>query len=268
MKLATHILGIIIISLTISSCAFHSGLMTGNAALNDANFKTVDYAIGSSETTKVFGFGSVATDGLMLEAKRNMYESYPLNPGQAYANVSVDFKTAYFLVVVKTKAIITADVVDFNENLVLDSVTPAFPAEIYDHSNALPDLANDVVFYEKENIFHSGEIVRFNKKRAKVLVNNQFNKLKVKRFKYGRLFFQHNKFKHIGDEFNIGDLINFYQVEGSGYTQVKIQQAGKLIAVGKKSVLIEYLELDKKILKKVNIENLLSESDLLKEKEQ
>ncbi|WP_262708072.1 hypothetical protein [Brumimicrobium glaciale] len=42
MKTATRIFTLLIFTITINSCAFHSGVMTGSAALSDANFKVVD----------------------------------------------------------------------------------------------------------------------------------------------------------------------------------------------------------------------------------
>lgn len=98
----------------LNSCAFHQGSMTGNANLSDNNFKIIQLAIGQAKTTHVLGFGGLNSDALVFEAKRNLYQSFPLKEGQALANITVDFKRSYYLFASTTKVTITADIVDFN----------------------------------------------------------------------------------------------------------------------------------------------------------
>ena len=104
----------IIPALFLSSCANHSGMMTGNAHLKDKNFKVVGLAYGSDYTTKVLGIGGLNKDALVLNAKKNLYSNFPLKEGQALANVTVDFKKEWLIFVMKTKVIVSAEIVDFD----------------------------------------------------------------------------------------------------------------------------------------------------------
>ncbi|MFK8038724.1 MAG: DUF6567 family protein [Crocinitomicaceae bacterium] len=96
------------------SCAYYNGSMTGNAAISDANFTVAGFATGTSQSIYVFGIGGLNKDGMVIEAKRNMYTTYPLEPGQAFANVTVDFKRGFYLLFNRTICTITADIIDFN----------------------------------------------------------------------------------------------------------------------------------------------------------
>lgn len=108
---------IILLSGTLlSSCAFHSGNMTGNASLNARNFEIKTIVMGTAKTSHVFGIGGLKKQALVYEAKKDLYRSYPLSEGEAFANISVDFKRSYFFIVNTTVATITADVVEFKED--------------------------------------------------------------------------------------------------------------------------------------------------------
>lgn len=102
--------------LLLSSCAFHGGITTGNASLTNANFQVVDFAVGTSSTTKVLGFGGTKKEFMVLDAKRDLYAHSHLAKGQALANVTVDFCTKNYVVFSKTKVTVSAEVVDFNNS--------------------------------------------------------------------------------------------------------------------------------------------------------
>ena len=104
----------LVVSFFTTSCAFHSGMMTGNAAITDANFQYIALVKGTATTTHVLGIGGLKKDALMFEAKKDLFSKYPLRRGQALANVTVDIKRTYVFIVMKTKATVTADVVDYN----------------------------------------------------------------------------------------------------------------------------------------------------------
>jgi hypothetical protein len=97
----------------LSSCAIHTGMMTGNASLSANNFKTVKMASGTSETIKIFGLGGLGKDALVLEAKKDLLQNNPLKEGQALANVTVDFKNSFLIIVMTEKVTVTADIVEF-----------------------------------------------------------------------------------------------------------------------------------------------------------
>jgi hypothetical protein len=102
-----------LLAISISSCAFHEGMMNDSASLHGQDFELIGMAVGNAQTTHVFGIGGLDPTGLVLDAKRSMYNRFPLRKGQAYANLSVDFKRSYFFIVNTTKATVSADIVQF-----------------------------------------------------------------------------------------------------------------------------------------------------------
>lgn len=46
--------------------------------------------------------------------KVEMYRNYPLAAGQMYANITVDYKRSFYLIVVTTMVTVSADVIQFN----------------------------------------------------------------------------------------------------------------------------------------------------------
>ena len=98
-----------------SSCAFHNGHMTDSASLSTNNFKYAKTQIqGSEKSTHVLGIGGLGKQALVDEAKRNMLFGNELQPNQALANISVNWKTSFFIVFSTTKCTVTADIVEFN----------------------------------------------------------------------------------------------------------------------------------------------------------
>jgi hypothetical protein len=104
---------IVVLAIMTSSCGMHHGMGMSNASLSENNFKMVRYAQGSVKTTKIFGLGGLAKNALVAEAKEQMMSSYPLQDGQALANMTVDFKTSIIFFVITTKVTVTADIVQF-----------------------------------------------------------------------------------------------------------------------------------------------------------
>ncbi|MCA1764123.1 MAG: hypothetical protein LC664_14195 [Flavobacteriales bacterium] len=125
-----RIITFICLSVLISSCAFHEGIMTSSASLTDGDFRVVRFVSGSAKTVHIFGIGGLKPKALMYEAKKDMYLNFPLKEGQVYANISSDFKRSYFPFVGVTRATITADIVEFN------------PSEDEKKNNVFNDLRN------------------------------------------------------------------------------------------------------------------------------
>jgi hypothetical protein len=112
-KLLCNFSCIVVLAILISGCATHYGFMSGSASLSSNNFKMIKFAKGECTTTKVFGIGGLGKNALVAEAKRNLLENNPLKDGQTLANVTVDFKTSIIFIVIKTKATVTADIIEF-----------------------------------------------------------------------------------------------------------------------------------------------------------
>ena len=115
MKLLIKLSLMAILIALLSGCAVHSGIMNNSAALNEANFSYRQQSIsGSSEAKYIFGIGGLDKQALVDEAKKDMLKNYELQPNQALANVTVNWKNTFILVVIKTQCTVTADIVEFD----------------------------------------------------------------------------------------------------------------------------------------------------------
>ncbi|WP_146194173.1 DUF6567 family protein [Brumimicrobium oceani] len=241
MKNLIRLLSFCVFATFLNSCAFHSGVMTGNAALSDANFKVVDYAVGTSETFKVFGLGGVATDALVLEAKRNLYKNYPLKAGQALANVSVDFKRSFFPVVSKNKVVVSADIIDFNTSAIAKSESQSFPLGSTMVAKEGYNDYNEVVYFKYQGEYKLGKIVGYGRTQAKVLVTSVRDRMLIRRVPKRKLFFRTKSKSGVETKFNIGSEV-FYEddiVDDNGVDRT-VKRFGKIFAFGQKGALVEY----------------------------
>lgn len=113
----------IILSL-LSSCAYHSGMMTANLPA-DFDREIIAQAEGQATTVHVIGIGGLDHKHLVTDAKKMLYSNYPLKKGQAYANVVVDQRLFPFLLVNVNQIFVTADIVA-DPSLKIDSLQRFF----------------------------------------------------------------------------------------------------------------------------------------------
>jgi hypothetical protein len=115
MKNITKLFAALLSIALFSGCAIHSGYMNNSASLSQANFNYVKKSIsGSVYTTQVFGIGGLEKEAMVEEAKKEMLNENPLQPNQALANLTVNWKNSFYIVVIETKCTVTADVIEFN----------------------------------------------------------------------------------------------------------------------------------------------------------
>ncbi|MBS2098810.1 DUF6567 family protein [Carboxylicivirga linearis] len=202
-----------------SSCAVHSGIITGNASINDSNFRIVGLAVGQASTKQIFGIGGLKKDALTLEAKRNLYKNYPLQQGQALANVTVDYKRSFFPVICKTEAIVSAEIVDFNST--------------NNNSNSKPlndciSLGNKpIIFLHKDDLLQAKILSQSSNKKT-LLFENQNGNYKIKKIKNNKIYHSSS----YSSEFKLNDEVLFQKSNK--------KQIGNIIATNKKGVIIEY----------------------------
>ena len=114
MKKVLRLLIIVIGVLSFSSCAIHNGYMNNSVSLSQANFSYTQTSIsGTASTLKVFGIGGLKRSAIVEEAKKDMLTIHPLQPNQALANITVNWKTGFYFIVITNKCTVTADVVEF-----------------------------------------------------------------------------------------------------------------------------------------------------------
>lgn len=104
-------------TIIINGCGIHSGYMTNSAALGGANFSYSKMnAKGFSSAEYIFGFGGLDKQNLVNAAKQNLLANNPLEANQALANVTVNFKHEFYLLIyTKVNCIVGADIVTFNK---------------------------------------------------------------------------------------------------------------------------------------------------------
>lgn len=99
--------------LLLGSCATYTGTQQGSASLSQPNFRYAGSVYGTAEATYFLGLGGHGHQTMINEAREQMQQKFLLRSGLALANVNTEIKTSYFLVGVRRRIIITADVVDF-----------------------------------------------------------------------------------------------------------------------------------------------------------
>lgn len=195
---------ILTLVLLLTSCATHSGIMSGNASISDANFNISGFAVGTSKTSHVFGIGGLAKDALILEAKRNLYTNYPLKKGQALANVTVDIKRSFFPFVATTKATITADVIDFNTSPV-DSSFASFNKH-FNKTFLSPYSPNQKVGINKDNHIVVAQVIEAKEKKSTILTRNKQGNYRLKKINNKKLF----EYKESSSsKYKIGETVKF-----------------------------------------------------------
>jgi hypothetical protein len=110
-----RILYLMVLICFITSCVINRNLsITPSASINNSNFKSVRACSGSSKSFYFMGIGGFNHEGLMADAKRNLYDNADLKDNQIIANVTTDefYKYLYPLVYVH-KVILTCDIIEF-----------------------------------------------------------------------------------------------------------------------------------------------------------
>lgn len=141
-------LSIFIVSILLSSCSYHIGsISSGSGIITNDEFYSIDYAYGTSRTLNVFGIGGNNKDALVLEAKRNLYLNSQMKPWQVIGQTTLDIKRTIFFPVIATKAVVSAEIIDFSTDLINAETT----------SENLENFVNGSV----KNYFDFGQNVRF-----------------------------------------------------------------------------------------------------------
>ncbi len=113
---------ILLIALTLTSCASHHGLPknfnqnTTEVVLTKKNFKVIDLVKGEAQATYVLGIGGLSKNGLIAEAKANMLRTAQMKgASRSIVNEVVEVKSSGFLFVTKFKVIVSAQIIEFTE---------------------------------------------------------------------------------------------------------------------------------------------------------
>lgn len=224
------IVTILTIALLTTSCAYHGGIMTGNASLSNNNFKIIGVAKGVASTTKIIGMGGLDKQSLVYEAKKDLYKNFPLKPGQALANISVDFSDAFYFILNKTTVTIHAEVVDYNND---SRLKPSYALSYKGFK-----VGQNVYYTSLNNVFYQGEILSISD--TKILINQIGGPLEIK---LSRVFKLSGSTLISGENVTIGTIIKFSTtdyVKLIGYNKdfVLISRSGDHAVYSKKEIKI------------------------------
>ncbi len=147
--------------LLFSGCvSLHNGTIQPTAVVvTHSDFKVIETVVGTSEVLYVMGIGGFGREGLVKEAKQDLYRQIDLKPGQMIANVTLDFKTSYFFgpLVVIRKAIVSAEILQIggvkesrNQPSVNNTINEAFYQAYEDTDEKQSNEAGKVLSNEQK----------------------------------------------------------------------------------------------------------------------
>ena len=101
--------------LSVSSCAFHTGMIQGSAILQSNNFVYVKRDVSGTAAASYFlGLGGLGKDELVSEAKKDVIAKNKIKDNQTLVNITVGAKrTIVFPLVFTNRYTMTADVVEY-----------------------------------------------------------------------------------------------------------------------------------------------------------
>jgi hypothetical protein len=110
-------------------------IIQSNISNNKENFKIVKNISGTATATYILGIGGNLKNGLINDAKKNMYSSYVIKPNQNITNITTDIKKTYFfipIIYMTETAIVSADVIEFygNDENINYQIIPETPKEV------------------------------------------------------------------------------------------------------------------------------------------
>jgi hypothetical protein len=226
-----------IIAFLFNSCGFHTGMMTGNAELT-AESEIIGFAIGQAKAVRVFNIGGLNSKTLVKDAKQDLYSGYPLKKGQAYANVVVDFRTAFFIVFNVTTATVSADIV----NLEADKTNGELQG-VFSKSSLLrePQLHSDLWLRSGDSLLlfkndrPENIIVREILGEAKASVLTADNRILNTRV--SNLYSDKRERTFDGIPFKAGDFVSYLtRVSDSDFLKV----SAKIIGINPEKILISF----------------------------
>jgi hypothetical protein len=87
-----------VLTLLISSCAFHKGYISDSSYLGSNNFTYVKTNVeGKASTIRLLGIGGFSKQTLVNDARKDLLTKNPLQDGQALVNITVSWKITFVL---------------------------------------------------------------------------------------------------------------------------------------------------------------------------
>jgi hypothetical protein len=233
------------LSLLAVSCAFHSGNVSTGADI-DCPRKYIVY--GSASTFKFLGLGGLDSDGLIKDAKVNLYQSIPQTRGLKLTNFAVDFKTTFLILFITTKATVSADLYDCNGSFEEQSIhSQKSKSDTIDISKNGFKIGDTVIYVSDNDLFDIQKPAKilFFLKNNKVVI--QLNDLslnpKTKKVFFDQIFKTTQALNNkVNFGYEIGDYTNIHIY--NSITNKRSLKDCKIIAINKHKAIIEFVKED------------------------
>ena len=121
-KLIIFIFSLMLLGSCVTVSRYSGEIYPANVTFERPNFKYIKTITGSSDATfSGYGWDVKKVNGIVNEAKQNLYQQLKLKENQAPTNFTLDFvrigePTGEYLVLRQLKAVLTADIFEFSEN--------------------------------------------------------------------------------------------------------------------------------------------------------
>lgn len=209
----------------LSSCATHSGLLTSNTIEKDATYTGI--AIGVSQSKQTVGIGGLSRDALAAEAKHLLIKNNALEPGEQFANYTIDFKNTYYPFVSTIKATVTADIVKKerdNKQYYTDQYLKKINTAIL--SNELFSIHDSVWYKRKSEAIIIGAI---NQKKVRLQFISDNGAVKTKTASINKIYSINKTYKNQTPQ-------EYYVTTGESDNKNSVQ---KIMGVGLKDMLLK-----------------------------
>jgi len=153
--------------LLLGSCVtisrYSGEIYPANVTFERPNFKYIKTVTGSSDATfSGYGWDVKKVNGIVNEAKQNLYQQFKLKENQAPTNFTLDFvrvgePTGEYLVLRQLKAVLTADIFEFSSDGTYSNnqefIVPKIESKIVtnnNYSSPNKDLNSNYIKYSKD----------------------------------------------------------------------------------------------------------------------
>ena len=121
-KLIIFMFSIVMLGSCVTISRYSGEIYPANVTLERPNFKYIKTVTGISDATfSGYGWDVKKANGIVNEAKQNLYQKLQLKENQAPTNFTLDFvrvgqPNGEYLVLRQLKAVLTADIFEFSDN--------------------------------------------------------------------------------------------------------------------------------------------------------
>lgn len=130
-----------LIPILFSSCitTFQGDIFQSGFTISDSDFKIIRTENGSTKATYVFGIGGNNHQGLILEAKQDLYRKCKLGKNQQLTNITTDVRNSgiFYPIIITQTVTISADIIEFYpRNISSNSEKVSYSDENVDSNNS------------------------------------------------------------------------------------------------------------------------------------